>query len=73
MMLTISCLAFTLAYAAEIKNTNTIYNETKIININKKHHIRKQQKEIKNSLRRMENKMKKRRVRNERKRNNGNI
>ncbi len=72
-MLTISCLAFTLAYAAEIKNTNNMYKKTKIININKKHSIQKQQREIKNSLKRMENKMKKRRAQNQRKDNNGNI
>ena len=50
-----------------------MYKKTKIININKKHSIQKQQREIKNSLKRMENKMKKRRAQNQRKDNNGNI
>ena len=58
-LLSLSCLVFSLAYASNLKNESNVTVIVKQRN-KTKNTIRHQQKEIKNSLRRMENKIKKR-------------
>ncbi len=69
-LLSVSCLIFSLAYASNLteKSETTI-----IINNSKGKTINKQQKEIKKSLRRMENKIKKRRDRREKRKKHGDV
>jgi len=73
MLLLLSCLAFSLAYASTVKEDTQVRIRDGQGNKTKNSTIHHQQRKIKNSLRRMEDKIKKRKKKLIKKKNNDNI